>query len=476
MTRTQSLLLKSVSIVLAIPVLAGATLLACWLLIPDEAPDPAAQRLLAPGKAIPPADNLYFAIMGFSASASLDPHQVGVKTLEAFAAWSAQAKPGQTNRTQFDIMPFMGESPFKRPNAFKSPCRAEAASCLAEIDSLATELDSELERSKPWLARYRALRAYPAFSETMQLAADVPIPPWSPILHASDLTDVRIARDMAAAGTRGAALAELAAEIDFYQRLGLNAELLITRMIAAAAMARKLRLASELMTRHPDIVKTHAEAVAGIARPLPPEWTHLRRVADGEFRFMAAVYQNVGRDLSRQLTMGMDNPPTGLRWLESLHGLNAYRPQATLNDLARQMRRIGEFYSRPARDMVDGLPNLRREDDAFNLWSPRTLAFNPVGKTLVYIGQVSWEDYAYRVHDTAGQARLVALQRIAIDAGLKADASADQINRLLIHDNRLFDPYTEKPMQWDAASGELRFSGRNDRATKAGPYKAKLPA
>lgn len=476
MPRPFSVAMKVGLAILAIPCLLLALLPVCWLLIPDESPDPDVQRLLAPATAVAPKDNLYVALMGFSAAADRDPHQAGVKTLEAFAAWQAQAKPGQTDRPPFDNTPFMGETRFKRPDTFKSPCRPDAASCLAEIDSRAAEMDSELERSKPWLARYRALRDYRTFSETTHLAANTPFPSWGSVLHASDLVDVRIARDMAAPATRASALAELTAEIAFYQRLGLNAELLITRMIAAAAMARKLRLASELLTRHPDMIKTHAEAVAGIARPLPPEWTRLQRVAEGEFRFMAAVQRDAGRDLSRQLTMGMENPPAGLRWLESLHGLNAYRPQATLNDMARQMRRIGEFHSRPARDLVEGLPAYRREDDAFELWSPRTLAFNPIGKILVNVAQLSWEDYAYRLHDNAGQARLLALQRLAIDAGLKAGAPADQIYGLLIHDNRLFDPYTEKPMQWDAASSELRFSGRSERAKKAGPHKAKLPA
>lgn len=477
MSKLMSVLLKTIVLLLAIPVLVVIVLIACWTLIPDEKPDPDAQRMLIAPKPVPAADNLYFAIMGFGASAGLDPHQVGVKTLEAFAAWQARAgknraEGDKAEQPGFDADPFLGDAPIKRPSNHKAPCQPDVASCLDEFAKRAGELDAALAQNKIWLDRYRALRSYPAFSESINLSLQMPLPRWAGILYISDLVDAEIVRDMETPATRTQALQALAAEIAFYKRLGSDAELLITRMMAAAVLERKLKLASELLAEYPGIVTTHAAQVAAIAQPLPEEWAQLRKVAEGEFRFMAASQKEVSADIAKQMTFGLEEPPAGLRWLQSMHGFNAYREQATLNAMARHNRRLGEHFSLPARDMRQQREAFQREQGELHLWSPGTLSYNPIGKMLVHLGRTSWEEYSYRLHDLIGLSRLVTLQRMAIEAR----ATPDNMPELLRNFPALVDPYTNQPMHWDAKSGELQFDGLSSRAIKAGRHRAKLPA
>lgn len=476
MHRLHSLALKVGLSILAIPLLLLAVVFGCWLLIPDEAPDPDVQRLLAPVKTVPAADNMYYAIMGFNASADRDAHQVGTQILAGFAEWQTKHASAKPDSPGFDFAALLGNAPLKRPDNFASPCRPESTGCLADIERRAAELDAEITRNTAWLARYRALRAYPAYSELVVISTQMPLPQWTTILHASDLVDAEIAKKMAAAATRQSALDELAAEVRFYERLGTNADLLITRMVAAAALERKYRLASELLARYPGVVKTHAESLGDITRPLPSQWARLQKVADGEFRWLASAHQDISRDIGRQMTLGMGDPPVALRALESVHGFNAYRPQATLNALARQSRRIGSFYSAPARDIVQGRAEFEQDSGEFNLWAPRNLLYNPIGKVLLHYGRTSWGEYALRLHDVDGLSRLLFLQRLAIEAGFKADASPEILTPLLKFDSRLFDPYTQQPMEWEAAEGALRFTGRSERAARSGPFRARLPS
>lgn len=471
MSRLSSVLLKVLLVIVAIPALALTVIFACWTLIPDEAPDPIVQSLLSPRPMPPAADNLFFAVMGFTASADLDANRVGVAMVDAFNAWRAKASSASPERPAFDDSALLGSAPLKRPGNFKSPCLVETVSCIDAYEKRASEFSAAAVTQRAWLDRYRALRAYPAFTEVIPESVEAPLPQWAPLLYMADLVDAEVVRNMATPATRQQALSELAAEIAFYQRLGLDADLLITRMIAAAAMQRKLKLAAELLGRYPMIVQDHAESVAAIARPLPPAWTQLRKVADGEFRFMAAVQKDASRDIGRHFMSGLDEPQAGLGMLQALHGLNAYREQATLNLMARELRRTGEFYSRPGHEVYAGAAAFKREQGQFNVWSPHVLLFNPIGKIMNQVGTASWEDYSYRLHDVAGQSRLIALQRLAIGNRV---ASAD-MPRLLGSDPALFDPSTNAPMQWDGQAREVRFGAMSMRAIAVGPFKAKVP-
>ena len=427
-------------------------LVGSWLLIPDEPLDPLTARLVSYRTSVPVAENVYFAMWGFKASPALDPHQVGQQIVAAYAAHPRGEKGGEP----FKADAYWGATPFKRPEKTTAACRPEAKSCLDELKAGETNLDARLAEYAPYVARYRALRGYPHFAEAMEMSIDYPILQWADILFVSDLIDAQVARDMAFEPRRVAALNELSAEIAFWKNLGLEADTLITKMIVVSVLTRKFRLGSELLSRYPVIATTHAETVAAMTRPLSPEWAHMERVMDGEFRFFASALSKLP---DTEQNIFFDNNAAGGMWRSAVTPLNAYRVNATLNEHRRMTSRVGDFYSQSARAIVENEAAFRLEQDQFNPWSPDTIFYNPVGKIVVNIAAPAWGEYAYRLQDMIGLSRLVELQRrLAL-----AQGTPEEIGKQVAADPALFDPYTEKPMQWSAASGELRFAARGLR-------------
>jgi hypothetical protein len=85
---------------------------------------------------------------------------------------------------------------------------------------------------------------------------------------------------------------------------------------------------------------------------------------------------------------------------------------------------------------------------------------NPAGNLLRRVATIDEGREAYgrlRLHDTRAYARLVALQAELLAGNVEASRIAEFVNA---SDARFHDPYTGKPMAWDAASKRLSFQAQ----------------
>lgn len=438
-------------------------ILVSWQILPDEPLDAETQRLLDYKPQLPAAENMYFAFLGFSSSPELDAHRVGEQIGAGFAEW---CKVKRDIKESFDVSPYLGTQPIKRPD-YTAPCRPESKVCLAELRAKQVTLEEWLNRYAAYVARYRALRAYRGYAEPVEAIVAMPLPLWGDVIFVSDLVNAQIAFDMGKPARQDAALRELAAEIAFWKQLSEGADTLIPKMISASVLTHKYRLASELLAAYPDVVSIHKDSVVAITTPIAPGWANMKRAMGGELRFSATMF----RDVERNMAVMLDEDSAGSKHAQPmLLKLNAYRENASINAQQRQYDRIGTFLSQPARLIVEKREEFEREAGDVSL-SPATVLYNPVGKIMTGMHWASWLDYAFRLNDVIGYSRLVEAQRQLILArGQPAEAS-----KAVLANPSLADPYTERPMAWDASTGELRFAGRGSKLSMAGGARVKVP-
>jgi hypothetical protein len=99
----------------------------------------------------------------------------------------------------------------------------------------------------------------------------------------------------------------------------------------------------------------------------------------------------------------------------------------------------------------------------FDGWTFLDYINNPMGKILVSAGAPSFVPYMLRLHDLDAYNRLLGM---GVEI-LVADAGPERIGELVSKsDARFHDPYTGKPMAWDAGTRQLSFKPSNGLANR----------
>ena len=424
-------------------------LLASWFLIPDEDLRSEVVQILNAPPTVPPQQNAYYAMWGLKADPSLDPHIVGKQIIETLKQAHAQHR----KISDADLQKFWGAPQLKLDSADKDFCKTDMPECLPQIRAARARIESSERRHDPYLRRYYALRDYPGFEEFPPGSLDAPILEYSGLVALSGLVDARIALDMADQAKQKTALENLAAELRLWRAIGRNADSLITKMVVTAVLHRKFKLASELLFESPEIATQYTGVLATIAQPFETIETSLDRALIGEFRFTSSVFTDLKNEI--------DNTPYELNnAVNKLLAIRGFKPNATINLDYAKSRELREFYTRPATDIVKEEEAFLANQNRFSLYSPGTFFYNPVGKILVEVARPDYADYVYRLHDLSAYSRMVALQyRIAA-----AHLSVDEIPAFVRSaDALLRNPYTDKPMHWDAPSLSLSMPGHSKK-------------
>ncbi len=421
----------------------------CWWIIPDDELNPEAEKFVAQ-TAVPPAEkNAYFMIWGLMASPELDPHKVGQQIVVAHDRIIAAEK----DLSRFKVESFYGDNPLKFPKDSKRLCDAEKEKCLLVYQAKRAEIEAQSEDKKIYLARYRKIRDYEDFGAAMsQQNYHSPTPNWNPILRMSDLVDGAIAQRVAVKSSRQAALEELAGEINSWRRLLQSNDWLITQMISVVTLHRKYQLASEIMNAYPEVVSAYPAVIGKITAPLLPSETNILKSMRAEARSSLAFYQ----DLHRQGHFLADTAFVGMPGLPLRAALQAggYRPNASINQSYVAFKVADDILSKSPKEMIDGRKTMLEEQGKVNALSFSAIFFNPVGRITNNVAYPNYINYAFRIDDLVGLSRLVELQRRIIESNV----ALDKVGEALANAGPgLMDPYTEKPMQWDAATKRVSF-------------------
>ena len=430
--------------------------LGCWTVLPDEEQNPELQALLALQPEAHPEQNAFYALWGLDAAPERDAYQVGWQVVQAY---EALLKSGGKPET-FDPKPIIGSTAGAVPHAEINTCAAhEAPPCLDGIRAHRSELEALAKAQAPYLQRYRDLRQYDHFENTMTRAVSEPFMSWQHVGELSSLVDAQIVYGVEKPQTRAAALAELQQEVALWRRLGRDSNSLVAHFVAAAQLMHKLRLTSLLLSQSPAWASQYPAEFQALTQALDPADVSMDKALKMEVRFSAAIHQNM---------LNLTEEPWLLRRLASLQ----FRPNATLNtDLALRQRVLAVYAKRPIIDAAasaEAVPSVPLP----NLASPSLWLYNPIGKVLNSIaGSQVYVDYFRRMIDLQAYSRLVELQRQIAVAHLPPDQVAAFVAGV---GPDLRDPYTGQAMQYDAQAHTLSFHARGGSRTEGREYVVRL--
>lgn len=434
--------------------------IACWWLLPDETLNPGAEKLLTVRPAPPAGQNGYFMFWGMRASPELDPHAVGQKIV----AEHGRLVAAKGDLAKFEFESFLGNTPLSIPGPSQRLCAIEKEICLAVYQGMQPRIESDLAKHRLVVDHYRAIRGYPDFHEVMSLTLPAPIPQYSPIMKSSDLVDASIALRVAMSATRAAALTELAAEIGSWRRILRQSDTLITKMFSAALLHRKYQLASEIIGAYPDVVRQYPAKLAEMTSPLLVAETNLARSLGGEFRLAAHAYRDI-RQMTQEPGPGAETGDPFDKLFNPIYLAGGYRPNATINRVYSMFQEVMRLSTAPPGEILSGHAALSQKQNDFDLFMPDVFLYNPIGKILVSVAAPDFSAYSFRLHDLAGYSRLIELQRRMVEGDVRPEKRA---GFLAGAGPALMDPYSGKPMDWNAANATISFVAHGKRFVKDG--------
>lgn len=455
-------LLWLVLALLALLLLCAATL---WLFNwRDEPLRPDLQQALdfRPPDAQAMQRNGYFAMLGLTAPASENARAAGERffaaQMQGLDSYRLHGLPAAPTEEAFAQQPLaLGAL----------SCAAATHDCLAHYQRQLPGVRAALARLAHVQQRYLALADAPAYEEVLPPYTLLPRPPYADLRAASELVLMQAAVHLHD-GRASDALALLARNAALHQRLVQGARSRLGALSAIGMQLRQQRLISDMLRQQPELARTQAPAwqAALAADPLPlgpalqgqVNWTV--GAAHADFSLSLPLSWNPGDPWPQQLKGRLLEPLYRLTWL----------PQATLNRLWLRERAAAALATQPAQRLDAQVYELLRTfPDSGTLDAPAGQGFAPrlddLRRLHNYVGQALlsiWSPRALvddieRAHDTEGHRRLVLLQLAALQQNLRPAALPGW---LAASPPEWRNPYTLAPMEWDAATDSLLFTGR----------------
>jgi hypothetical protein len=433
----------------------------------DQPPSAAATRLEQIPRERPPvadADNGYVYLAGFSVAPEEDPRVWGARRV----AWAHKvlAQPPAA-----PVVGFPGEEhDFKlgRSDAVRGlseACASVAARCLAALESGDAEIAEWLRKEGWLLERYKTLLAHPGWREPVPWDERVPLPHYVQI-HEGQKLLLAEAWTLAERGDAVGVQRLLDADVRFWRHALAEADNLIPKLVAAAALRRHFAWSNLVLRRLP------REAVG---RAVPQLWKE--PLSDAErsmLRSVAGEWAFFDRSIRRAaevngLPIESEDEATVAQRVFWRMANALFQVQDTSNQQAALLASVAEVLEVPYMQYPQALKRARViQHDAAEAAFPPHGVYNVVGDILFAIGASSnLTSYAARVADLEG-VRRVALLAVELRTGGVPPAQVPQ----MLADPSLRSPYGGEPFAWDEREQAIVFVGleRDDRGRHAIPY------
>ncbi|HEV8096810.1 MAG TPA: hypothetical protein VGP71_13845 [Burkholderiales bacterium] len=386
--------------------------------------------------AVPGAENGYYALLGLGAPDGAD-------AILYARAWIDEARAAaRANR------------PEKRPadKRAKRPivCDAAQTSCLAAAKAKPDDVKTQLEASQEDLARYETLIGCKRYEEVLDfpLRVSTSFPPYGPVTGAHRAYVLRAAL-AAERGNVDSAIAAMERDIAFQRVMMTGARTLLGKIVASAAYWRDLAFASDLMQSRTAEVRPHLPRLREMLKSPDFPAAGMGAIVESEFAYSKPLLRNPAAQQDDGST------PSAV---EKLAVRFLYKPNATLNRAAEHLSAVAAAMDLPVNQGSDALMKIFREHSEMTPWQ---YIDNPAGNILRRVAATDEGKEAYarlRLHDVRAYGRLVALQAEVLAANVDAGRVAAFVAE---SDARFHDPYTGKPMIWNADSKQLGFQAQS---------------
>ena len=331
--------------------------------------------------------------------------------------------------------------------ALSGACK-DAEACAAALDADPGALRDWLEAEHWLLDRYRHALGTTGWREELPVDGTAPWPSYQPMLDAQML-HLLDARRLALAGDAAAVRDLLESDLVFWRNVLASSDLLATKMVAVAAAGRNLEFGTLALRGLPSDVVEAAVSPSWRAPLTVPERSLVRTMA-GEWHFSGRVLRNVvsGAQGETRDTLG------------DRLALPLLQEQATLNQAAARMLRVGELSELPHAELAAAVEGLMEEPAP-----PGYSFYNPLGTMLgVGVAPGLYAKYVVRTADLEGRRRIALLA-----ATLRASGTEAGEAEAAVRGASLRNPYDDTSFEWDPAGGAVVFNGleQGDRGRHA---------
>ena len=416
----------------------------------DRPPSDAARRFAAAYRdrpAVADADNAFVYAGGFLVKPGDDPQAAGVRRI----VWLRNAiKDPSSEYFQSPEKDYDYKS--ARTAAVRDiveVCRDTDARCVSAFEQGSPAL-SEWSSSERWLfERYLALTSRPGWLEAEPFDVRTPLPPYAAVMDGQRLLFVNAwmrASEKDASAVRGL----LSQDIHFWRHTLESSDILITKMIAVAALKRHFKFGNLVLRRLPADLESTGR---------PPEWAEqltlsersMTRVWIGEWMFLTRV-------LEQQMAQG--------RWDDSEEENFIRRgwqrvttpflqPQDLSNEWADAFARANVELDVPYERYRAGVARAAAILSGSRSGElPPMRFYNPIGGILRWINGGEYASYGKRVVDVEGVRRAALLTSELRSRGIAVTQVPEELSASLIR-----DPYTGESFSWDARKRTLSFNG-----------------
>lgn len=424
--------------------------LLCLLNGRDDSPSPAARHYaeLRTQREVPPAENnAYLYLLGFEAPPDKSPIEWGLMR-------QALADPDSPVGSLRPV----GEVPL-----FVAPlieaCKANQGQCQRRLLSQEGRISEWLAAEQRLAQRYQALIQLTSLHDARGYDLQAALPGYSPLLRGQQLGLVW-AWQRHRLGETAAARDWLEQDLRFWRMALAQSDILITRMVATAAIRQHFLWAVQLFRG-----QRSGWRPAEWSRPLSEAERSWGRVQAGELAFVA--------DYLRQLKLRQADwlsEETAKPWLQHLTawvGAPLLLPQHSLNEYAQLLGEQRALFEAPYPALVFNRTISRAQEREHARLRPSVEWLrNPAGRLLwVRAGDTGLTDYYLRVADLEGLRRAALLIVEMRDLKLTPQQAAGYVRA-----SALRDPYREQPFAWEAATVTLGFQGLADQPAERLQY------
>ncbi len=406
----------------------------------------AAARLKPEGVRAEAAVNGFYTAIGLGAD---DPLAYGRRRSEVLAARGGTPE----GRAEFAALP---EPKVELPKA--ATCQPEKEPCFQRYLATPADAAAVAAAGRGLAAQYRELREYAALAEpppNSDLAA--PLLVLTNLVHGQRVVFAEIAAAVDAGKLR-LAVDELAAELALHRRFLAGSQTLVTKLVARRMLQRDLLVLAQLAEARPGAIDAAARArLEPVLAPLTDAERSIERGVWNEFRLAANTYLTLP-ETGRKFNAEAELLQTDAWVLQQF----AYQPQATVNRDYAWREAIAAAHRAPPDRLDDALKavDAKASHEAAQL-AASLAPYNFVGNRLAAVAYSDFREYALAMVDVDGLVRLVnAALRVAPSAASPAEVPA----ALAAAGARAADPYTGKPLAWDAATRTLSFAPRAKRS------------
>ena len=395
------------------------------------------------------ADNAYLFTLGFGSPPDSDPMAIGLERRDWIVENAGKAHPDSSSDPlpgQYDPQP--GRSPAVAELA--ELCRDGKGKCIGRVVAQPDTAMQWLAEDAWLLDRYDELISKPEFLETIDMNVDAPLPSYAMVFDGQRLLFVS-AYLAAADSDEDAVLVALNKDLAFWRMVLANSDLLITKVIATAAITYHFDMGNQVLR----VLQSRVDS-----ETVPETWLagiddaerSVHRTLVGEWQFSDRMMKSVTSDSMNPLARDYF---TGPNWLEKTSWrllFPFWQAQDLSNRRAALLKHYIEIFDVPYREVPDARKRAAA-DSAETGWRLGG-AYNLAGRLAYEEEYDMFIPYVARVLDLEGVRRAAAVTALLREARVMPTDIAGMLDKA-----DLTNPYTGKPFGWDEQTGEVIFVG-----------------